>query len=173
MNMCAAKVTLPSETEVKITREFDAPAHLVWRAYTEPELLKRWMLGPPGWSMPTCEVDLQVGGRYSWRWRNIEGSREFGFHGVFLHIEPDAQIIHTQIFDPGTVGGTMAATAVITATFEEASDTTTVVTVIKFESVKDRDAAISTCMTDGMEASYRLLSAMLAELSSRKERGVA
>lgn len=171
--MCAAKVTLPSETEVKVTRKFDAPAHLVWRAYTEPELLKRWLLGPPGWLMPTCEVDLQIGGRYNWRWRNVKDNREFGFHGVFLHVEPDAQIMHTQIFDPGTVGGIMAATAVITVTFEEASDNTTVVTAMKFESVKDRDAAISTGMTDGMEASYRLLGALLAELNRRKERGVA
>lgn len=171
--MCAAKVTLPSATEVKVTRIFAAPAHLVWRAYTEPELLKRWLLGPPGWLMPTCEVDLQVGGRYRWRWRNVEESREFGFHGVFLHIEPDTQIMHTQIFDPGTVGGIMAATAVITVTFEEASDNTTVVTAMKFESAEDRDAAISTGMTDGMEASYRLLGTLLAELSRRKERGVA
>jgi len=160
-------------TEVKVARTFDATAHLVWRSYTEPDLLRRWMLGPAGWSMPVCEVDLRVGGRYRWHWKNFESGGEFGFHGVFLHIEPDAQIVHTQIFDPGTVGGTMAVTAVITVTFEEANGQTTMVTVIKFQSIEDRDAAISTGMTDGMEASYRLLDAMLAELCQTKERGVA
>jgi uncharacterized protein YndB with AHSA1/START domain len=100
MNMRAAKVTLLSETEVTNTRTFDAPAHLVWRAYTEPDLLKRWMLGPPGWSMPVCEVELQVGAGYRWRWRNVESGREFGFHGVFLRIEPDAEIMHTLKWTP-------------------------------------------------------------------------
>ncbi len=162
--MRAAKVTLPSETEVKVVRTFDAPAHLVWRCYTEPDLLKRWMLGPPGWSMSVCEVDLQVGGSYRWRWRNVESGKEFGFHGVYLSIEPNAKIAHTQIFDPGTVGGSMGGAAVGSVTFDEARGQTTMATVIKFQSIEDRDAALSTGMTDGMEASYRLLDLALAEI---------
>lgn len=162
--MRAAKVTLSSETEVKVTRTFDARAHLVWRAYTEPDLLRRWMLGPPGWSMPICEVDLRVGGAYRWRWRNHGSGAEFGFHGVFLHIEPDLEVRHTQIFDPGTVGGRMANSVVISVTFEEVNRETTMVTVIKFQSTEDRDAALSTGMTDGMGASYRLLDSTLAEM---------
>lgn len=160
-----AKVTLSSETAVTVARTFDAPARLVWRAYTEPDLLKRWMLGPPGWSMPVCDVDLQVGGIYRWRWRSVESGKEFGFHGVFLRIEPDVAITHTQIFDPGTVGGDMANSATISVTFGEENGQTKMVTVIEFQSVEDRDAALSTGMTDGMEASYRLLESMLVRMS--------
>jgi uncharacterized protein YndB with AHSA1/START domain len=173
MNMRPAKVTLPSEVEVKVTRTFDAPARLVWRAYTEPDLLKRWMLGPPGWVMPICEVDFKLGGGYRWRWRNVESGREFGFHGVYLRIKPNAEMVHTQEFDPGTVGGNMANTAVGSISFEEANGQTAMVTVIKFQSVEDRDAALSTGMTDGMEVSYWLLDAMIAETTAGKERGDA
>jgi uncharacterized protein YndB with AHSA1/START domain len=164
MNMRNTEVTLPSETEVKVIRTFDAPAHLVWRAYTEPDLIKRWMLGPAGWSMPVCEMDLRMDGGYRWRWRNAESGREFGFHGVFLRVEPNVQIVHTQIFDPGTVGGNMAGAAVVAVSFEEANGHTRAVTLIKFESREERDGALSTGMTHGMEASYRLLDSALAEI---------
>ena len=78
-----AQVSLPSDTEVRVTRDFAAPRQLVWRAHTDPKLVRRWMLGPPGWSMPVCEMDVRPGGKYRWRWRSDQNGAEFGFHGDF------------------------------------------------------------------------------------------
>ena len=70
MTIDKAQVTLPSDSEVQVTRSFKAPRALVFRAFTEPELVRRWMLGPPGWAMPVCEMDVRPGGTYRWRWRS-------------------------------------------------------------------------------------------------------
>jgi uncharacterized protein YndB with AHSA1/START domain len=70
--MKPAEVSLPSDTEVLVKRSFDAPVKLVWRAYMEPVLMRRWCSGLPGWSMPVCEMDMRVGGQYRWRWRSDE-----------------------------------------------------------------------------------------------------
>src|SRR5262245_51950947 len=75
--MKPAEASLPSDTEVLVKRSFDAPVKLVWRAYMEPDLLRRWCSGTPGWSMPVCEMDMRVGGKYRWRWRNDENGQEF------------------------------------------------------------------------------------------------
>ena len=83
MTIEKAQVTLPSDREVKVTRSFKASRSLVYRAYTEPALVQQWLLGPPGWSMPVCELDVRVGGRYRWRWRSDTDASEFGFAGTF------------------------------------------------------------------------------------------
>lgn len=160
-----AQVTLPSDREVCVTRSFRAPRTLVWAAYTQPDLLRRWMLGPPGWSMPVCEMDVRVGGRYRWRWRSDDGGSEFGFHGEFLEVDPPRRMRHTEMYDPGTVGGTMGEenAAMITAAFEEVDGVTTVTTLMDFGSKAGRDAALCTGMTDGMEMSFALLDTVLAE----------
>ena len=103
-----AQVTLPSEREVQVTRSFRAPRALVYKAYTEPELVKRWLLGPPEWSMPVCEMDVRVGGRYRWRWRNDEDGNEFGFAGTFREVQAPSRLVHTEAYDPGTVGSSSA-----------------------------------------------------------------
>ncbi|HXY36146.1 MAG TPA: SRPBCC domain-containing protein, partial [Planctomycetaceae bacterium] len=102
--MKPAEASLPSDTEVLVKRSFDAPVKLVWRAYMEPELMRRWCGGPPGWSMPVCEMDMRVGGKYRWRWRSDENGQEFGFTGEVLEVTPHAKIVHTQIFDAGDLG---------------------------------------------------------------------
>jgi uncharacterized protein YndB with AHSA1/START domain len=86
-----AEVTQPSDREVQVRRSFKAPQTLVYRAYTEPELVQQWLLGPPGWSMPVCEMDVRVGGRYRWRWRNNEDGAEFGFSGTFREVQAPFQ----------------------------------------------------------------------------------
>jgi uncharacterized protein YndB with AHSA1/START domain len=134
MTIEKAQVTLPSDREVKVTRSFRAARPLVYRAYTEPALVQRWLLGPPGWSMPVCEMDVRVGGRYRWRWRSDQDASEFGFAGTFREV-----------------------------TFTEDSGITTVTTLIDFGSKEARDAAVATGMTDGMEQSYQLLDALLSE----------
>jgi len=160
-----AQVTLPSDREVKVTRSFRAPRALVYRAYTEAELVRRWLLGPPGWSMPVCEMDVRVGGRYKWRWRSEEDGSEFGFSGAFREVQPSAKLVHTEAYEPGTVGGGYPGNdAIVTVTFTEDGGVTTVTTLIDFGSKEARDAALATGMTDGMEQSYQLLDALCREL---------
>jgi uncharacterized protein YndB with AHSA1/START domain len=162
--MKPAEASLPSDTEVLVKRSFDAPVKLVWRAYMEPDLMRRWCSGLPGWSMPVCEMDMRVGGKYRWRWRNDENGQEFGFTGEVLEVVPHARIVHTQSYDPGDLGASMGSEPyIVTVTFQEAGGITNVATSIKFASKADRDAAFSTGMTDGMEMSYQRLDDVLAE----------
>jgi uncharacterized protein YndB with AHSA1/START domain len=159
-----AQVTLPGDREVKVARSFRAPRALVYRAYTEPALVRRWLLGPPGWSMPVCEMDVRVGGRFTWRWRSDEGGSEFGFTGAYREVQPASKIVHTEAYEPGTVGGGYpGAEAIVTVTFTEDGGITTVTTLIDFGSKEARDAALATGMTDGMEQSYQLLDRILDE----------
>ncbi len=167
--MKPAEVSTPSDREVLITRSFDAPAPLVWQAYTEPALMRRWLTAMPGWSMPVCEMDTSVGGKYRWRWRDDENGVEFGFTGEMLEVPPHSKIVHTQVYDPGSMGGSMGdGPSVITVTFNETDGITNVATLIKFASKADRDAAVSTGMTDGMEMSYKQLDGVLEEVKLQK-----
>jgi uncharacterized protein YndB with AHSA1/START domain len=164
MTIDKAQVTLPSDREVRVTRSFKASRTLVYRAYTEPELVRRWMLGPPGWSMPVCEMDVRVGGRFQWRWRSEENGSEFGFSGTYREVLPASRIVHTEAYEPGEVGGGYPGPeAIVTVTFAEDGGVTTVTTLIDFGSKESRDAAVATGMTDGMEQSYQLLDRLLTE----------
>ena len=159
-----AEVTLPSDHEVQVTRSFRAPRALVYRAHTEPELIRQWMLGPPGWTMPVCEIDLRVGGTYRWRWRSEKNGKEFGFSGTFREIEPNVRLVHTESFDPGTTGEKMAdSPSLVTLTLVGDGPITTVTNVIDFGTKANRDAALATGMTTGMEQSYQLLDRLLGE----------
>jgi uncharacterized protein YndB with AHSA1/START domain len=164
MAMDKAQVTLPSDREVKVTRSFRAARPLVYRAYTEPALVQRWLLGPAGWSMPVCEMDVRIGGRYRRRWRSDKNGSEFGFAGTFREVTPQSKLVHTQTYDPGTVGDSHPQNeALVTVTFAENGGLTTVITLIDFGSKEARDGAVATGMTDGMEQSYQLLDALLSE----------
>lgn len=164
MTIDTAQVTTPSDREVKVTRSFKAPKALVYRAYTEPELVRRWLLGPPGWSMPVCEMDVRVGGSYRWRWRNDQDGREFGFAGTFKEVQPAAKLVHTEAYDPGTLGdGYPGQEAIVSITFTEDAGVTTLTSLMDFGSKEARDGAIATGMTDGMEQSYQLLDKLLVE----------
>ncbi len=163
--MDKAQVSLPSDTQVRVTRDFDAPRTLVWQAHTEPKLIKRWMLGPPGWSMPVCEMDVRVGGKYRWRWRSEENGAEFGFHGDFREVDAPAKLVHAEHYDPGDVGGPMdaSAPAIIQTRFSEANGVTSLEMLMTFASKEIRDAAVSSGMTDGMEMGYKRLENVLSE----------
>lgn len=153
-----ADVTLPSDTEITVTRDFDAPRSLVYLAFTKPELVKRWLLGPPGWTMPVCEIDLRVGGQYHYRWRNDTEGQEFGLRGTFERIEPDKTLDSREAFeDTGPAGEARVRTS-----FLDHGRGTRVVYLIIAESRQARDAAISTGMTDGMEMSFKSLDRLLA-----------
>ena len=161
--MKPAEVSTPSDREVLVKRSFDAPVNLVWQAYTDPALMRRWLTAMPGWSMPVCEMATHVGGKYRWRWRENESGQEFGFTGEMLEVALHSKIVHTQIYDPGDMGGSMGGEpSIITVTFNESHGVTNVATSIKYASQADRDAAFSTGMTDGMEMSYKQLDGVLA-----------
>ena len=167
--MKPAEVSTPSDQEVLIKRSFDAPVRLVWQAYTEPELMRRWLTAMPGWSMPVCEMTTEVGGTYRWRWRDDVNNVEFGFTGEMLEVAPQSKIVHTQVYDPGDLGGSMGdGASIITVEFNETDGITNVTTSIKFASKADRDAAISTGMTDGMEMSYKQLDSALMMVSKHE-----
>jgi uncharacterized protein YndB with AHSA1/START domain len=158
-----AEVTLPSDTEVRVSRSFHAPRTLVWHAHTVPDLARRW-LGYPGWSMPVCEMDVRPGGKYRWRWRSEENGQEFGFFGTFSEVSEPAKLSYDQYYEPGNFDSAMPLDnpTLIRSTYTENDGITTLVTVMDFGSKEARDAALSTGMTDGMEVSYQRLDALVA-----------
>lgn len=145
-----AVVTLPSDTQILITREFDAPKHLVYRAWTTPELIKRWWSGDRG-EVTSAEVDLRVGGR--WRYvMTANGGFEVAFHGEYLEIVPNERIVSTEVFE-----GFPDAGAVDTLTFTEQDGRTTLAILVQHESKEHRDAHINSGMEEGMQESMAAL----------------
>lgn len=159
------EVTQPSDREVRVVRTFKAPRQLVWDAHTKSELVQKWMLGPPGWSMPICEMDVRAGGAYKWRWRSDEDGKQFGFHGTFTEVNAPTKLVHDEYYDAGDVGGDMPSNepAVITLELSEADGVTTLVCTMTFASKEARDGAVSTGMTDGMEMGYVRLDDMFKQ----------
>jgi uncharacterized protein YndB with AHSA1/START domain len=158
----ALSITKPSDREVEITRAFDAPKKRVFDAFTRPDLVKRWLLGPPGWTMPVCEIDPKAGGKLRYEWRNANDGREMGMNGVFREFEPPSRTVHTEIFDEDWTGGE----TVVTTLFKEVGGKTTVSMTVLYGSQKARDAALGTGMTRGMEESYARLDEMLVKNSA-------
>lgn len=158
-----AQVTLPSDTEVRVTRQFNAPRQLVYDAHVKPELFRQWIGGYPGWTMPVCEMEVREGGEYRWRWRNEDGT-EFGFYGAFSEVKPAARIVSKEYFDPGNMGGPMTADpTIVSSDFAEANGVTTLTVTIKYVSKDARDGAVASGMTDGMEVSYARLDTLVAQ----------
>jgi uncharacterized protein YndB with AHSA1/START domain len=150
-----ATVTLPTDTEILITREFDAPRHLVYRAWTTPDLVKRWWSGQRG-EMTSCEIDLRVGG--TWRYVIQDGEMEVGFHGVYREIEPPRRIVSTEAFEGlaavGITDDPDAAASVNTVTLEEVDGVTTMTTLVRHVTKEHRDGHIESGMEGGMQVSY-------------------
>lgn len=143
-------VTTPSDVELVIAREFNAPRTLVFEAWTNPDLIKRWMLGPEGWSMPVCELDLRPGGKWRFVWRRANGD-EIALHGVYKEVDPPVRIVNTENW-----GGPYPET-LNTLVLEERDGRTTATTTVKYPSKAARDAATKTGMTDGVAKSYQRL----------------
>ncbi|GAB5446461.1 SRPBCC domain-containing protein [Gymnodinialimonas sp.] len=162
-------VTLDGDCAVIVTRSFDAPRALVWRAFTEPAILQRWLLGPPGWEMHVCEVEVKVGGSYRWRWRNAELGQEFGFTGTYTAVEIGARLEDRQTFDQGTHGVAMGEPTTNIVVFEDVPDAsgpaTRVVTRIEYPDAATRTMVMSQGMSDGMEMSYAGLDKVLPQLA--------
>src|SRR5437588_12693017 len=99
------KLTTRGDREIVITRAFDAPRKRVFDAFTKPELVKQWLLGPPGWSMPVCEIDLRVGGKYRYVWRRDSDGTDMGMGGVYREIVAPERIVATEKFDQSWYSG--------------------------------------------------------------------
>jgi uncharacterized protein YndB with AHSA1/START domain len=139
-----ATVTLPSDDQILITREFDAPKDLVYKAYTTPELVRRWWSGERG-EMTLCEIDLRVGGM--WRYVMIAtGGHEVAFHGEYREIVPNERIVTTEVYEAFPDGE-----AVDYVTFTEQDGRTTLTMLVQHTSKEDRDAHINSGMEVGMQ----------------------
>ena len=146
-----AVVTLPTDTQILVTRQFDAPRHLVYKVFTTPELIKRWWSGGFG-EVTVAEVDLRVGGR--WRHVLVEGDTEVGFHGEYREIVRNERIVCTEVYE-GVPGG--SEPAVCTYTFAEEGDRTRFTLLVQMANTEDRDALIASGMEAGMQKGYDLL----------------
>ena len=150
----ALKVTTPTDREIVITRDFDAPRTLVWDAMSRPELLKRWLLGPPGWEMTVCEEDARVGGTFRWAWSGPDGA-SMSMSGVYREVVPPERCVRTEVFDTGCVpgGGEQLATLALTDQGEKTKLTITLL----YDSKEARDGAAASGMEQGMAAGYERL----------------
>jgi uncharacterized protein YndB with AHSA1/START domain len=152
-----ATVTLPADDQILITREFDAPGHLVFKAYTTPELVRRWWHANRG-EMTLCEIDLRVGG--SWRYvMTACGGFEVGFHGEYREIVPDERIVSTEVYE-----AMPDAAALDTTTFTEVDGRTTLSILVQHSSPENRDAHINSGMEDGLQDAMALLEGVVASL---------
>ena len=150
-----AVVTAPGEKEIVIKRIFDAPRRLVFEAYTKPEYLKRWLLGPPGWEMVVCDVATKVGDRYRYEWRNAEGT-QFGIGGVCREFVRPERIVCTEFMDG------FPSESVTSVVLVEERGKTTLTTTCLYQSREVRDAALKSGMEHGIEASYSRLDELFA-----------
>jgi len=151
-------ITTPSDREIVMTRVFNAPRKLVWAAHTQPEHISRWMLGPDGWTMPVCEIDLRPGGGWHFVWRKEDGA-EMGMQGTYKEVVAPERLVHTESWGadwPETLN-----TMVLT----EEDGKTRLTNTILYPSKENRDAALKTGMAEGANQSYDRLDDLLRKLA--------
>jgi uncharacterized protein YndB with AHSA1/START domain len=156
----ALQVTTPSDLETVITRAFNARRDKVYQCFTTPALVRRWLLGPPGWTMPVCEMDVRVGGKYRYEWRRGE-TQTMGLTGTFRDIVPNERLVSTELFDEDWTGGE----TLVELSFAEANGRTIVTYVLTYTSPQARDGAIRSGMADGMEAGFKRMDEVLADVA--------
>ena len=153
-------ITAHGDREIVVTRVFDAPRRMVFDAYTKPELIKKWLLGPDGWSMPVCEVDLRAGGKYRYVWRSDTNGHEMGMGGTYREVVPPERIVVTEVFDEAWYPGKAVDTIILT----QQGGKTTLTQTILYNSRETRDAVLKSPMQTGMAASYDRLEKFLPSL---------
>ncbi|WP_322754878.1 SRPBCC family protein [Frankia sp. Cas3] len=152
-----AVVTLPTDTQILITREFDAPRHLVYQAWTTPALVKRWWAADRG-EVTVADIDLRVGG--SWRWVMVtNGGFQVAFHGEYREIIPNERIVSTEVYE-----GVPEAEAVTTMTFTEQDGRTTLTLLVQHKTQEHRDGHINSGMESGMQTAMDLLEQVAVSL---------
>ena len=148
-----AVVSTPGDEQILITREFDAPRRLVYRAYTEPDLVRRWWPGRRG-EMTVCEIDLRVGGR--WRYAMVaEGGFDVAFHGEYREIVPEEKVVFTEIFE--LPDGSLSDATLNTATFAEHDGRTTLELLTETPSREVRDMILASGMEGGVQEGLDIL----------------
>lgn len=156
-NPGSLSVTTPSDREIVMTRGFDAPRKLVWEALTTPALIRRWLLGPPGWTMTTCEMDLRVGGAYRYEWLKEDGT-VMGMGGVLREVVPPERMTATESFDQSWYPGEALVSQVLT----EQKGKTTITMTLRYASKEARDMVIKSGASGGMEMGFARLAELLA-----------
>jgi len=156
MSTGTLKVTTPTDRDIAMTRVFDAPRALVFDALTRPEYLKRWLLGPDGWALTTCEVDLRPGGAIRYVWEHRDG-RSMGMRGVYREVVTPERTVATEQFDDPWYEGE----AVATNTLIEARGQTTLTMLVRYDSKAIRDAVLKSGMERGVEVSCDRLADLL------------
>jgi uncharacterized protein YndB with AHSA1/START domain len=139
--------TTPSDREVVMTREVEAPRELVFDAWTKPEHVQQWMLGPSGWTMPVCEIDLRPGGEWHFVWARADGT-EMDMRGEYREVTPPVRLVSTESW-----GGDWPET-INTVTLSEEDGKTTITQTVLYPSQEARDAALETGMKDGVSLSF-------------------
>jgi uncharacterized protein YndB with AHSA1/START domain len=157
--MHTLKISTPTDREIVMTRVFDAPRQLVWDAMTKPDLLKRWLFGPEGWTMTVCDHDVRVGGAIHWVWSGPDGET-MSIRGVYREVVPPGRVVRTESFEFGceSQAGEQLATLVLT---EDAGKTYLTLTVL-YPSKEARDGTLASGMEHGVAAGYDRLEAILA-----------
>ena len=152
----SAVVTLPSNNEILVTRDFDAPADLVFEAWTTPDLVKRWWAGDRG-EVTDAQIDLRVGGR--WRWvMTANGGFTVAFSGEYLEIDPPHRFVRTEVFEM-----VPDAEAISTTTFDESNGVTTLRILGRYPSQGQRDAALASGMEGGLQVSLNVLEDLIRQ----------
>ena len=154
----ATTFTTPSDTEAAMTRVFDAPRSLVWEAWTNPAHVPHWLLGPEGWTMPVCEIDLRPGGEWHFVWRRADGT-EMEMRGAYREVTPPERLVSTESW-----GGDWPET-VNTLVLSEEDGKTTITQTVLYPSREARDAAMETGMKDGASVSFDRLAEHLRTMS--------
>jgi len=153
------EVTTPGDREIVMTRLFDASPELVFDALTKPELVTKWLLGPEGWSMPICEIDLRPGGEFRYVWRSDSDGNEFGINGTYREIKAPGHIVHTELFNDDWTNGE----SVVTNTIVEEDGKTRLTMSIVYASKQVRDMVIETGMSTGVATSFDRLEGIFGE----------
>ena len=148
----------PSDREIVITRVVDAPRRLVFEAWTNPEHVPQWLLGPEGWTMPVCEIDLRVGGTWHYVWRKDDGA-EMAMTGTYREIVPPERIVSTERWGPEW------PETVNTVQLVETAGRTTITITVLYPSKEARDMALQTGMKEGMNQGFARLDELLAQLA--------
>lgn len=148
----------PTDREFVITRVVDAPRHLVFDAWTNPEHLPHWLLGPEGWTMPVCEIDLRPGGKWRYVWRKPNGT-EIALTGIVREVVHPERLVTTESWGPEW------PETVNTVVFTEAAGQTTITLTVTYPSKEARDAALKTGAADGMDSSFARLDRLLRTLA--------
>ena len=152
-------MTKAGDTDLRVTRRFNASPEAVYDAHINEEKIKKWMLGPEGWTMPQCSVDGVVGGKFSYTWADESGEESFTIFGTFIELDAPNRIVHEETMEMGTDTPPMSR---VTTEFSVDGEGTLMTMVISYVDAESREAAVASGMEEGMAVSYDNLAELVA-----------